>query len=176
MVKLNIISRYNDKYNYWNDVYGFKMSVMKKNLTRDAQVDFCDPKSIISDPVVISDINTETATIQQLDFTSEFKLEIKRDGSVHAFCGWFDIIFDISETGASMDKTVVDFSTSCYNKGTHWKQVSFVLEHPARVKTGDVVEGVFECKKHSGYTRELSVTIIWKINSGPESKQIYNVR
>jgi protein arginine N-methyltransferase 3 len=39
---------YNEKYHFWNDVYGFKMPIMKNNFLRDAQVDFVDPATIVS--------------------------------------------------------------------------------------------------------------------------------
>lgn len=172
------IKRYNDKYHFWNNVYGFKMSVMKNNLTRDAQVDYADSTTIISDPFIIADINTETATAADLDFTSSFELEIKKDSTLNAFCGWFDIGFDINESHSPSIGTPikVNFSTSCFRKNTHWKQVLFVLAAPINVSRGDLVGGVFKCKKSSLYKRELLVEIEWSINSGDIVKQIFNVR
>lgn len=40
---------YNDRYTYWNDVYGFKMLTMQSPLFNEAGVDVVDGSGIISD-------------------------------------------------------------------------------------------------------------------------------
>jgi hypothetical protein len=38
----------NDKMDFWGNVYGFKMSVMKRTVMNDGLVDVIDPKTVIS--------------------------------------------------------------------------------------------------------------------------------
>ncbi|KAI9310352.1 S-adenosyl-L-methionine-dependent methyltransferase, partial [Obelidium mucronatum] len=42
----------NDKFHFWNDVYGFDYTSMKGTFLEDGQVDFANPKSIITEPVI----------------------------------------------------------------------------------------------------------------------------
>jgi hypothetical protein len=142
---------------------------MKNNFIRDAQVDFADPKTLISQPVVIADMNTEKTTAAALDFKAEFSITIEKDGTMHALCGWFDIDF----SGAGVD--TVKFSTSCMTKGTHWKQTMFVFSTPLKVKAGDVVSGLFTCVKSLEHHRELKVTIDWN-HGETKGTQMFNVR
>ncbi|KAH9244638.1 hypothetical protein BASA81_017952 [Batrachochytrium salamandrivorans] len=44
----------NEKLNFWNDVYGFNMDLMKKGFLSDGQVDFADPLSIVLMSVQLS--------------------------------------------------------------------------------------------------------------------------
>jgi len=46
-----------DKKNFWNDVYGFDMSVMSHGLFRDPMVDIVPPNAVMSDYCCILDID-----------------------------------------------------------------------------------------------------------------------
>ena len=138
------------------------MQTMKRGFLTDGQVDFADPKCIISDYATVKVIHTSpkfnsslsiiltgipflqridigNTTTAQLDFESPFRLTINREGRINALCGWFDTFFDgEDEDGNGLEK--VFFSTGPAVKGTHWKQTMFAFE-PAV----DVVVGAFAC-------------------------------
>ena len=53
---------------------------------------------------------------EDLNFTSHFKLNCKYSDYMYALVGYFDIFFPGKE---------VSFSTSPYDRETHWKQTVF---------------------------------------------------
>ncbi|KAJ1341599.1 hypothetical protein BSLG_003826 [Batrachochytrium salamandrivorans] len=84
----------NEKLNFWNDVYGFNMDLMKKGFLSDGQVDFADPLSIVTDVCTVIEIDaTGVAKPSDLDFESDYTIHASKNGTLHAICGWFDIEF-----------------------------------------------------------------------------------
>lgn len=165
---------YNDKYHFWNNVYGFSMPIMKNNFLRDAQVDYADQKTICSKPVSIQSIDTETTTCAALDFKSDFIVVVEITGVVHALCGWFDTEF----SGHSLhDVNRIVFSTGPASTRTHWKQTLFVFAQPIKVTIGDTISGTFKCTKSESHHRELKVEIEYCASgSGQTGTQLFNVR
>eukprot|EP00842_Homolaphlyctis_polyrhiza_P002317 jgi/Hompol1/3086/HPOL_003116-RA len=153
----------NDKLHFWNNVYGFNMEIMKQGFLTDGQVDFADPKSIITDECSVVTIETGTATVKDLDFESDFSLTVTRNGTLHAICGWFDIEFRGAHQGTDLVPEL--FSTGPLVKGTHWKQTMFVLDQPQPVSVGDIVTGHFIGVKSPEHHRDMVVTISIEIRS-----------
>ncbi|KAG2203006.1 hypothetical protein INT47_013222 [Mucor saturninus] len=163
-----------DKVNFWNDVYGFKMSAMKEPSLNEAVVDFIKPSSVVSTVVTLKDLPLQTITIKQLDFVSKFEVEVKKDGVVTAFGGWFDTWFtrDGHSIPADRESQKVEgeifMTTSPFGEDTHWKQTTFILEKPIKVTQGTKISGVFTCHKGAENPRELEVEIEYFVNG--ESK------
>ncbi|XP_062917800.1 protein arginine N-methyltransferase 3 isoform X2 [Mobula hypostoma] len=150
---------------FWDDVYGFKMSCMKKVVIPEAMVEMLNPDTIISESCVIKMIDCNTVRISDLDFTSEFSLEITKDHDCVAIAGYFDISFEKNCNSKVM------FSTGPRSTKTHWKQTVFLLEHSISVKKGDVLHGKITCCKNRKDPRSLIVTLF--IN---DTKQTYSVQ
>ncbi|KAJ2810159.1 hypothetical protein H4S07_002833 [Coemansia furcata] len=88
----------NDQINYWDSVYGFKMSAMKSTgLVIEADVDVVPAKSVAASRALIAEIDHGTATPAALDFSSSFTLVATRDATIHAFLGYFDVAFSRSQ-------------------------------------------------------------------------------
>ncbi|XP_051885261.1 protein arginine N-methyltransferase 3 isoform X2 [Pristis pectinata] len=150
---------------FWDDVYGFKMSCMKKVVIPEAMVEMLNPDILISECCVIKMIDCNTVGISDLDFTSEFSLEITKDHECVAISGHFDISFEKNCSSK------VSFSTGPRSTKTHWKQTVFLLEHPISVKKGDVLHGKITCCKNRKDPRSLIITIF--INN---TKQTYSLQ
>ncbi|XP_072128846.1 protein arginine N-methyltransferase 3 isoform X2 [Mobula birostris] len=150
---------------FWDDVYGFKMSCMKKVVIPEAMVEMLNPDTIISESCVIKMIDCNIVRISDLDFTSEFSLEITKDHDCVAIAGYFDISFEKNCNSKVM------FSTGPRSTKTHWKQTVFLLEHSISVKKGDVLHGKINCCKNRKDPRSLIVTLF--IN---DTKQTYSVQ
>lgn len=123
----------NDRVHFWNNVYGFDMTCMKQFLFKDGQVDYADPKSLISEPVSVKTIDTRSTTVPGLDFKSDFELVIQKTGRMHGLVGWFDTYFE----GPGFESVM--FSTSPLTKSTHWKQTMFMFENPLDVEQGNLL-------------------------------------
>lgn len=120
--------RYDSLINFWDDVYGFSMKCMKSEVVVEPNIETVPSDKIISKPFVLTEIDLKTCTTQVCDFTSNFKLEIFKDGVVTALVGYFDTFFDLENP--------LWFSTGPHAKKTHWQQTVFYLRNPIDVKEG----------------------------------------
>ncbi|KAF5393730.1 hypothetical protein D9757_000259 [Collybiopsis confluens] len=87
-----------ERLSFWNDIYGFDMSVMAEELYDEAIIDVVGPRTMLSSPYSVKDLNLSTITPRQLDFISPFKLTstVDRRTKVSAFILYFDIFFTAS--------------------------------------------------------------------------------
>jgi protein arginine N-methyltransferase 3 len=111
------------------------------------------------------DINTHTATVDSLEFQSEFTLSLASEAAsrpIRAFTTWFDTFF-AADSGRQASpeepvqihrfddnayaqpvevpqqpQTLLSFTTGPRGKITHWKQVSFMLRNPATLERGEL--------------------------------------
>ncbi|KAJ2891815.1 hypothetical protein GGI21_005760, partial [Coemansia aciculifera] len=84
--------------NYWDNVYGFKMSAMKATgSVIEADVDVVPAKAVAASRALIAEIDHGTATPAELDFSSSFSLVATRDSTIHALLGYFDVAFARSQ-------------------------------------------------------------------------------
>ncbi|XP_070535885.1 protein arginine N-methyltransferase 3-like [Ptychodera flava] len=139
---------------FWEDVYGFKMNCMKTCVLQESCVEDVNPDSIISSPAEVKVIDVGCTDVKDLDFSSDFCLQITKDDLCTALVGYFDIFF---EKDCS---TKVSFSTAPHCDKTHWKQTVFTLANPISLKKGDVINGRISCKKNMKDQRSLLVTFI----------------
>ncbi|KAJ3110055.1 Protein arginine N-methyltransferase 3 [Phlyctochytrium bullatum] len=163
---------FEDRVDYWQDVYGFKMSTVRNLILKDGQVDVLDPENLMSEAAEIKVFDMSTMKVEDTDYESAFKLEIVRDGQFRGTCGWFDIFFP---DGDNFTKGI-NFSTSPKATPTHWKQTVFALETGVSVKKGDVVSGTISVKKPKPGSRDLTVEISLKFPSGEERRNVYSLR
>ncbi|KAF9923570.1 hypothetical protein FBU30_006399 [Linnemannia zychae] len=176
-----------DNVDYWNDVYGFKMSTMKENVLREAIVDFVSPDSIVTNTVTIKDLPHQTITVAGLDFVSDFELEMQKDDHISAFVGYFDTWFTRDGQDVPLDVGIgkEDLKRHKLNgfttgpvptraEETHWKQTMFVLEKAIELKKGDKIKGTFYCDKNRTNPRALDLRIVYEIvrldGNGAEEK------
>ncbi|PKU29330.1 protein arginine n-hypothetical protein [Limosa lapponica baueri] len=76
LVAVGDINKHADKLLFWEDVYGFDMSCMKKAVIPEAVVEVLDPNTLISTASVIKRIDCNTASTRDLEFSSDFTLTI----------------------------------------------------------------------------------------------------
>lgn len=138
---------------FWEDVYGFKMSCMKSDVVKEASVDIVKPERIISDQVIVKELDCCHCNIKDLQFKQEFKLSMTTEGEITAVVGYFDIHFDKHCNNKVM------FSTGPKDTATHWKQTVFLLEKSIPVKKGETVDGTIYCRKNRKDPRSLLITL-----------------
>lgn len=153
LVALCDLEKHAGKLAFWDDVYGFNMSCMKKAVLPETVVEVVNPDTIISQPSIIKDINCQTTTVKELDFSSDFSLPITKDGVCTALAGYFDVFFEKD------CHTPVAFSTGPTCTKTHWKQTVFLLEKPIGIKAGDILAGKINVRKNRKDPRSLLVTL-----------------
>merc|ERR1711997_1093806 len=141
-----------EKLDFWDDVYGFKMSCIKKTALTEPLVDVVPPTQLISDSVVVKEFDLYTLKVEDLDFTAEFELNFSKKEFCHAITGFFDVRF--SKCHAS-----TGFTTAPFAEYTHWKQTVFYLDEPVRASPGEKLKGVLSVAKNPQNHRDLNITL-----------------
>ena len=160
-----------DKIEFWADVYGVDMSVMRKVALLEPLVDNVDSQSIVSSICPIMEINLQTMTLADIPFVSSYRLQIHKKDFVHALVSWFEV-------GFLHCHRPVTLSTSPKFKQTHWKQTIFYLDNAQPVNPGEVLEGSIAMRPNQINHRELDVKISYRLQGEHPLKscQFYRIR
>lgn len=150
---------------FWDDVYGFNMSCMKKAVLPEALVEVVKEEKLISDHFIIQTIDCNKVILSELEFTSHFCLKITETSECTAIVGYFDIFFHKGCCNKVM------FSTGPHATKTHWKQTVFLLGKPIPVHAGEELQGKLTVRKNKKDPRSLFVTLELK-----DLKQTYSLQ
>ncbi|XP_042903537.1 uncharacterized protein [Parasteatoda tepidariorum] len=157
------LAKYKEYVNFWDDVYGFKMSAMKKDVIKEANVEEVKQEYACSEPAVVKELDLTQCEVSDTDFSSTFELKMARECKVTALLGYFDCFFEKGLT----HKVVL--STSPKAPTTHWKQTMFLLPCPVYVIEGEVVPCKISCRKNRRDPR----SIIVKLDFGKHHNEYY---
>jgi protein arginine N-methyltransferase 1 len=144
-----------DKINFWDNVYGFNMSCIKKLAIQEPLVDVVEEKQVMSSYYRLMTIDIHTVKQEDLTFKIPFRLSATRDDYCHALVVSFDIEF-------SKCHKKIFFSTAAGTPYTHWKQTVFYLDEVLSVKKGEEIRGEFSCKPGVKNPRELELSIAYR--------------
>ena len=71
-----------DKINWWDDVYGFDMSCIKKVALQEPLVDVVDRNQVATNACLLKEIDIQTCTKDDIPFEAPFNIQIKRNDYV----------------------------------------------------------------------------------------------
>ncbi|KAJ2709617.1 hypothetical protein H4R19_004162, partial [Coemansia spiralis] len=92
--------------NYWDNVYGFKMSTMKPSgAVGEADIAVVAADSVVATRALLTEIDHGSTTSAALDFSSEFVLCATRDAEIHALVGYFDVAFSRNQDAAGPSRS-----------------------------------------------------------------------
>lgn len=148
---LGDLQKYSEIVGFWDNVYGFDMSCIKKEVLQEASVELCKKEFVLTDCNVLADLNLMTVDVNCTNFSYNFNLEVKQKGHLTALVGYFDTFFELPSP--------VTFSTAPWQCPTHWKQVVFYLKTPLPVDVGNKITGQFKCCRDRKDVRALVVEI-----------------
>merc|ERR1712018_625689 len=80
-----------DKINWWDDVYGFDMSAIRKVALTEPLVDVVDRNQVVTNNCLIKEIDIQTIKKDEIPFESPFHLQIRRNDYVQALVTFFNI-------------------------------------------------------------------------------------
>ncbi|KAI8914380.1 S-adenosyl-L-methionine-dependent methyltransferase [Gorgonomyces haynaldii] len=143
---------YEEKIDFWDNVYGFDMSHIKQTALKEPLVDTVDAQSVNSTECAFFELDLYKVTVQDLAFKKPFEIQTTRSDYVHAFVCYFDIDFDATHKK-------IHFGTGPADKYTHWKQTVFYLEKKLIVNAGETIRGTFSLEQHPGNHRDLLISI-----------------
>ncbi|XP_068153399.1 protein arginine N-methyltransferase 1-B isoform X1 [Drosophila tropicalis] len=141
-----------EKINWWDDVYGFDMSCIRKVAVTEPLVDVVDPKQVVSTACMVKEVDLYTVQKADLNFSSKFNLTIKRNDFVQALVTYFNIEFTKCHKR-------LGFSTSPDSTYTHWKQTVFYLDDHLTAKKNEEITGTFQMKPNERNNRDLDFVI-----------------
>ena len=82
-----------EKIGYWDSVYGFSMSVIKKQAMLEPLVDSVDPEQIVTNACVLKTIDIANMQQAETTFSAPFRLVAQRNDHIHALVAYFDVLF-----------------------------------------------------------------------------------
>ncbi|KAK9123271.1 hypothetical protein Sjap_012873 [Stephania japonica] len=143
---------------FWEDVYGFDMSCIGKEVVEDAAqvpiVDVIDSQHIVTNTATLQTFDLLTMKSEEMDFTARCELELKRDlpeqyQSPLVSCYGVVLWFETGFTSRFCKEMPAVLSTSPYTPKTHWSQTIFTFREPIKMVTSGKVSsaalGTNEC-------------------------------
>ena len=85
-----------ERFDYWNDVYGFDMTPIKDIAITEPVVDVIDAKAIVTNSVPILRLDILTCKKEDLEFTAKFRLQAHRDDYIHGFVTYFGMFLSFA--------------------------------------------------------------------------------
>ena len=158
-----------DKINFWDNVYGFDMSCIKKIAILEPLVDTVEGDSLISTSHKMITFDLKTVTLEQLDFTASFDVTVRRTDFCHALVAYFDVEF-------SACHKPVAFSTGPCDDYTHWKQTVFYLKDVITANAGERMVGTISCKRNAKNPRDLDIDLEYAYNDAEKKSQFFRLR
>jgi len=144
-----------ERFDFWDDVYGFDMSVIKDIAIREPVVDVVEAKAIVTDSKPILHLDILTCKKEDLEFTSKFKLQAQRNDFIHGLVAYFECAF-------TQVHKPIGFSTAPFARYTHWKQTILYLEDTLTICAGETVTGEITCKPNKRNRRDLDIALMLK--------------
>jgi protein arginine N-methyltransferase 1 len=141
-----------EKINWWDDVYGFDMSLIRKVAISEPLVDVVDFKQLVTSHHLIKEIDLYTITKEDIAFSAPFHLTVKRNDFIQALVTFFTVEFTKCHKR-------LGFSTSPEAQYTHWKQTVFYFDEYITAKKGEELFGTFTMSPNAKNNRDLDFTI-----------------
>ncbi|KAL0679975.1 hypothetical protein Bca4012_007956 [Brassica carinata] len=151
-----------DKNGFWNSVYGFDMSCIKKKAMMEPLVDTVDPKLMVTDGRLLKTMDISKMSSGDASFTAPFKLVAQRNDYIHARVAYFDVSF-------TMCHKLVGFSTGPKSRATHWKQTVMYLEDVLTICEGETITGSMSVSYNKKNPRDVDIELSYSLN-GQHSK------
>jgi len=157
-------SQYKDeKIHFWDDVYGFDMSCIKKIAISEPLVDTVNPDQICTKACQLKSIDIHTVQKEDLCFECPWKLTTTRNDYLTAMVIYFDV-------GFTKIHKPIWLSTGPRAPYTHWRQTVFYLHDQLTVEKDETIEGTLTCKPNESNHRDLDFEIAYTFDGKADGK------
>ncbi|KAK1265365.1 putative protein arginine N-methyltransferase 1 [Acorus gramineus] len=146
-----------DKIEFWNNVYGFDMSCIKKQSMMEPLVDTVDQNQIITNSCLLKTMDISKMIPGDASFTAPFKLVAERNDYIHALVAYFDVSF-------TKCHKFTGFSTGPRSKATHWKQTVLYLEDVLTICEGETLVGSMTVEPNKKNPRDIEIMLKYSLN------------
>ena len=148
--------RYNETADYFGDVYGFKMSCLRKPMIMEASVEIIPESKVVTTDAIIHELDITTCELKDTEFTKNFSFVAKKDCNLTAIGGYFDCFFDSPHIPEWQS---VSFTTGPFGPPTHWKQTVFYLEEKFAIQCDQKICGNIKVTRPTRDVRALKVKL-----------------
>ncbi|KAG5547267.1 hypothetical protein RHGRI_013068 [Rhododendron griersonianum] len=148
-----------DKIEFWNNVYGFNMSCIKKQSMMEPLVDTVDQNQIVTNCQLLKTMDISKMAPGDASFTAPFKLVAERDDYIHALVAYFDVTF-------TKCHKLTGFSTGPKSRATHWKQTVLYLEDVLTICEGEALVGSMTMWPAVSEAKPLDASFDWIVMMG----------
>ncbi|KAG8493431.1 hypothetical protein CXB51_010992 [Gossypium anomalum] len=124
---------------FWENVYGFNMSYIGKEVVEDAAkfpiVDIINHHDLVTNAAVLQSFDLATVKPDEVDFTATAELEAKNDTLDHKATACYGVVlwFETGFTSRFCKEMPTVLSTSPYTPKTHWSQTILTFREPISV-------------------------------------------
>ncbi|XVE98027.1 hypothetical protein REPUB_Repub03eG0069900 [Reevesia pubescens] len=146
-----------DKIEFWNNVYGFDMSCIKKQAMMEPLVDTVDQNQIVTNCHLLKMMDISKMAPGDASFTAPFKLVAQRDDYIHAFVAYFDVSF-------TKCHKLMGFSTGPKSRSTHWKQTVLYLEDVLTICEGETIIGSMTVAPNKKNPRDVDIMVKYSLS------------
>lgn len=146
-----------DKIEFWNNVYGFDMSCIKKQALMEPLVDTVDQNQIATNSQLLKTMDISKMSPGDCSFTAPFKLVANRDDFIHALVAYFDVSF-------TKCHKLMGFSTGPKSRSTHWKQTVLYLEDVLTICEGETIVGSMTVAPNKKNPRDVDIMLKYSLN------------
>ncbi|KAI9655498.1 MAG: hypothetical protein M1829_000642 [Trizodia sp. TS-e1964] len=154
-----------EKIDFWNNVYGFDYSPLKQSALTEPLVDTVEMKAVVTDPTPVLILDLHKVKASDLNFSSAFILDVRRNDFIHALIAWFDIDFTACHKP-------IHFSTGPHARYTHWKQTVFYLSDVLTVEKEEQIHVFLQNKPNDKNKRDLDIKISYDVDSQNQKRRI----
>jgi protein arginine N-methyltransferase 1 len=106
----------------------------------------------VTNASLLKEVDLYTVTKEDLDFSTQFNLQVRRNDYIQALVTFFTMEFTKCHKR-------IGFSTAPEAPYTHWKQTVFYLNDYMTVKKNEEIYGTFSMKPNQRNNRDLDFTI-----------------
>ena len=146
-----------EKIHWWDRVYGFDMSTIRRVAIMEPLVDVVEAQSVCTNHALIKTIDLYTVTPDDvISFTSEYSLTASRDDYIDALVAYFTVQFTKCHKHTAI-------STAPHSRYTHWKQTVFYLQDCLTVQKGEKLTGTFSVKQNASNKRDLDLAVTFRL-------------
>ncbi|WVZ64693.1 hypothetical protein U9M48_014181 [Paspalum notatum var. saurae] len=146
-----------DKIEFWNNVYGFDMSCIKKQAMMEPLVDTVDANQIVTNCQLLKTMDISKMTPGDASFTVPFKLVAERNDFIHALVAYFNVSF-------TKCHKLMGFSTGPRSKATHWKQTVLYLEDVVTICQGETLVGSMTVSPNKKNPRDIDIKLKYSLD------------
>ena len=159
---------YEERFGFWNDVYGFNMRNVKDKVYNEACLDYCTSNMIQTYDNIFYTLDLNKANVEELNMVKDFRCKAKAASYVHAAVINFRVVFE----NCHFEK---HYSNSTFGKKINFSQCILYLKKPFKVTKSGIIDGKIAILGDLKNHEKLKMKLLVKYGKKNEQIQYYHV-